>query len=115
IQEVLGPRIRGADVLAIEQTWDDLFTLSHASRDRKTLMEAIACVDCALWDVIGKACSLTVAELLGGKSRALPIISIGGYYMPGKTLADIGREKDAYRRARMGGGQVQCRGGTTQT
>ena len=114
IREELGPRLRGVDVLAIEQTWDDLFTLSHASRDRKTLMEAIACVDCALWDVIGKACSLTVAELLGGKPRAMPIISIGGYYMPGKTLADIGREMEAYRRAGMAGCKFKVGGLTPE-
>jgi len=114
IKEDLGPRLQGVDVLAIEQTWDDLFTLSHASRDRKTLMEAIACVDCALWDVIGKACSLTVAELLGGKPRALPIISIGGYYMPGKTLADIGREMEAYRRAGMAGCKFKVGGLTPE-
>jgi D-galactarolactone cycloisomerase len=114
IREDLGPRLHGIDVLAIEQTWDDLFTLSHASRDRKTLMEAIACVDCALWDVIGKACSLTVAELLGGKARAMPIISIGGYYMPGKTLADIGREMEAYRRAGMAGCKFKVGGLTPE-
>jgi hypothetical protein len=114
IREDLGPRLRGVEVLAIEQTWDDLFTLSHASRDRNTLLEAIACVDCALWDVIGKACSLTVAELLGGKPRALPIISIGGYYMPGKTLADIGREMEAYRRAGMAGCKFKVGGLTPE-
>src|SRR5262249_52156000 len=35
--------------------------------------------------------------------QRLPIISIGGYYMEGKTLADIGREMEAYRRAGMAG------------
>src|SRR5262249_35024404 len=33
----------------------------------------------------------------------VPIISIGGYYMEGKTLADIGREMETYRRAGMAG------------
>jgi len=41
--------------------------------------------------------------LLGGYLRSLPIISICGYYMAGKTLADIGREMEAYRRAGMAG------------
>ena len=39
----------------------------------------------------------------------LPIISIGGYYREGKTLADIGREMEAYRAGRHGGLQVQGR------
>ncbi len=44
-----------------------------------------------------------MSALLGGYRRSLPIISIGGYYMEGKTLADIGREMEAYRRAGMAG------------
>src|SRR5262249_62300280 len=60
-------------------------------------------VDCAVWDVVGKASGRGVRELLGGFVDKVPIISIGGYYMEGKTLADIGREMEAYRRAGMAG------------
>src|SRR5262249_20997921 len=83
---------------------------SYAARDRKTLMEAIACVDCAVWDVIGKATGRGVRELLGGFTDRVPIISIGGYYMEGKTLADIGREMEAYRRAGMAGRKFKAGG-----
>ena len=47
IREELAPRVRGVDVRDREHIWATLFALSHASRDRKTLLEAIACVDCA--------------------------------------------------------------------
>jgi L-alanine-DL-glutamate epimerase-like enolase superfamily enzyme len=103
IREELAPRVRGLDVFAGERVWAAMFALSHTSRARKLLMEAIACVDCALWDVVGKARGRSVCELLGGQPRALPIISIGGYYVEGKTLADIGREMEAYRKAGMAG------------
>ena len=103
IREELAPRARGFDVVERERIWQTLFALTHASRDRKTLMEAIACVDCALWDVAGKAERRSVCELLGGARRALPIITIGGYYREGKTLADLGREMEAYRAAGMAG------------
>ena len=103
IREELSPLIAGMDVFASEAIWAKLFALSTANRDRKTLMEAIACVDCAVWDVIGKASGRSVRELLGGFTERVPIISIGGYYMEGKTLADIGREMEAYRRAGMAG------------
>src|SRR5207245_5561231 len=75
----------------------------HAQRDRKTLLEAIACVDCAIWDLVGKAVGKCACELLGGYRSELPIISIGGYYREGKTLADIGREMESYRLAGMAG------------
>jgi D-galactarolactone cycloisomerase len=103
IREEMAPLVVGMDVFASEAIWAKLFALSTENRDRKTLMEAIACVDCAVWDVVGKASGRSVRELLGGFTDQVPIISIGGYYMEGKTLADIGREMEAYRRAGMAG------------
>jgi L-alanine-DL-glutamate epimerase-like enolase superfamily enzyme len=103
IHEELAPLARGQSIFEGERIWEAMFALSHRSRDRKTLMEAIACVDCARWDLVGKALGRSVGELLGGYRAALPIISIGGYYLEGKTLADIGREMEAYRRAGMAG------------
>jgi D-arabinonate dehydratase len=103
IREDLGPLLRGQELTDVERIWSRLFALSHASRDRKLLMEAIACVDCAIWDVLGKARGQSVCAQLGGRPGSLPIISIGGYYREGKTLADIGREMESYRAAGMAG------------
>jgi len=103
VQDELAPRVAGMDILEVERAWQAMFDLSHTSRDRKTLMEAIACVDCALWDLVGKSLGRSVSALLGGSRERLPIISIGGYYMEGKTLADYGREMEAYRKAGMAG------------
>ena len=103
IENELAPLINGMSVFEHERIWERMFALTHASRDRKTLLEAVASVDCAVWDLTGKALGKSVRELLGGYRERLPIISIGGYYMPGKTLADIGREMEMYREAGMAG------------
>jgi D-arabinonate dehydratase len=103
IRDELAPLIVGESIFAGERIWSKLFALTLKSRDRKTLLEAIACIDCALWDVVGKSAGLSVRELLGGHCHQKPIISIGGYYMEGKTLADVGREMEAYRQAGMAG------------
>ena len=103
IRDELAPLIKGDDIFEGERIWSKLFALTLTNRDRKTLLEAISCIDCAVWDVVGKATGRSVSELLGGFSDKVPIISIGGYYMEGKTLADIGREMEAYRRAGMAG------------
>ena len=103
IEEELFPAIKGMRLDERERIWEKMFALSHASRDRKVLLEAIACVDCAIWDLIGKTQGKSVRELLGAHRDSLPIISIGGYYMEGKTLADIGREIESYREAGMAG------------
>jgi L-alanine-DL-glutamate epimerase-like enolase superfamily enzyme len=103
IHATLAPAVQGFDIFAPERIWERLFAFSTANGDRKILLEAIACIDCAVWDVMGKAVGRTVCELLGGYRRENPIISIGGYYMEGKTLADIGREMEMYRDAGMAG------------
>src|SRR3989442_2268861 len=114
IHETLAPLARGMSLFEGEGVWEKLFAVSHTSRDRKVLLEAIACVDCALWDLVGKALGKSVCALLGGYRSRLPIISIGGYYISGKTLADIGREMEAYRRAGMAGCKFKV-GGLTPT
>jgi D-galactarolactone cycloisomerase len=114
IAEELAPLLAGMSPFEGERLWEKMFALTHASRDRKTLLEAIACVDCAVWDIIGKALGKSVCELLGGYRRSLPIISIGGYYMPGKTLADIGREMEMYREAGMAGCKFKVGGLTPE-
>ena len=103
ITEALFPAIKGLSIFEGERIWEKMFALTHTNRDRKTLLEAIACVDCAVWDLVGKVLGKSVRELLGGYREKLPLISIGGYYMEGKTLADIGREMEQYRNAGMAG------------
>ena len=103
IHEQLAPRVKGMDILEVERAWQAMFGLSHTYGDRKTLLEAIACVDCAMWDLVGKSKGKSVRDLLGGRRERLPIISIGGYYMEGKTLADYGKEMEQYRAAGMAG------------
>lgn len=103
ITEELFPRVKGMSVFEAERIWEQMFSLTHMSRERKTLLEAISCIDCAVWDITGKALGKSVRELLGGYRDRLPIISIGGYYEEGKTLADIGREMELYREAGMAG------------
>jgi D-arabinonate dehydratase len=115
IHEDLAPRVQGLSVFEAERIWEVMFALTHVTRyHRKTLLEAIACVDCAVWDVVGKALGKTVCALLGGYRTRLPIISIGGYYMDGKTHADIGREMEAYRRAGMAGCKFKVGGLTPE-
>jgi D-arabinonate dehydratase len=103
IRDELFPLVKGMSVFEVERIWEKMFALSHTSRNAKLLLEAIACVDCAMWDLVGKIHGKSVRELLGGYRDRLQIISIGGYYMEGKTLADIAREMELYRSAGMAG------------
>jgi len=103
ITNELAPIVRGMSIERSEQIFAAMFARTIPNRDRKVLLEAIACVDCAVWDVLGKASGRSVHALLGGFAMEIPIISIGGYYVEGKTFADIGREMEMYREAGMAG------------
>jgi D-arabinonate dehydratase len=59
-------------------------------------MQAIAAVDIALWDALGKSLKLPVYKLLGGFRDKVPVIAIGGYVMKGKTVADLESEVGHY-------------------
>jgi L-alanine-DL-glutamate epimerase-like enolase superfamily enzyme len=49
-------------------------------RDRGLALQAIACVDTAIWDVFAKAVGLPAHRLWGSVADSLPMSVIGGYY-----------------------------------
>jgi L-alanine-DL-glutamate epimerase-like enolase superfamily enzyme len=110
IEKELAPLLLGEDAGRIERLWTRMFAVAHSAGDRKLVMEAIACVDTALWDLLGKSLGASVWRLLGGFSQSLPIIAIAGYYEEGKTLADLGREMERLREAGMGGCKLKVGG-----
>jgi L-rhamnonate dehydratase len=58
----------GADPLAHELLWDKMYRSSVHGRKGSTMM-AISAVDCALWDLKGKALRTPVYKILGGPTR----------------------------------------------
>jgi D-arabinonate dehydratase len=115
IREELAPLVIGEDPRRIEYLWARMHRITERNRDRKVAMEAIACVDTALWDVFGKLCNMSVSMLLGGCKTSLPIISIGGYYREGRTLASLAEEMRWLREeAGMAGCKVKVGGLTPE-
>jgi L-alanine-DL-glutamate epimerase-like enolase superfamily enzyme len=110
IRDELAPLLIGEDARRVEHLWRRMFAVAHPNRDRKQVMEAIACIDTALWDLLGKSLGANVATLLGGCCDRLPIIAIAGYYEDGKTLADLSREMQRLREAGMAGCKVKVGG-----
>jgi mannonate dehydratase len=62
------PLLIGRDARKIEDTWHYLYKGAYWRRGPVT-MSAIAAVDCALWDIRGKALNTPLYQLLGGASR----------------------------------------------
>jgi galactonate dehydratase len=68
INEVFAPRLLGQSAFDIRRLWQQM-RASLTGRAGGMLVEAIAGVDIALWDVVGKALGQPVHRLLGGIGR----------------------------------------------
>jgi mannonate dehydratase len=68
LEEHVLPLLIGRDARRIEDTWQLLYKGAYWRRGPVT-MTAISAIDCALWDIQGKALGVPVYQLLGGRSR----------------------------------------------
>lgn len=97
----------GEDVRDVESHWQRMWetrvdlnnrgihALDMAKHCAQT--QAIAAVDMALWDALGKSLNQPVYKLLGGFRDQVPVIAIGGYYLKGGKLADLEEEVGHYK------------------
>jgi L-alanine-DL-glutamate epimerase-like enolase superfamily enzyme len=92
--EKFSEAVIGMDALAIVTVWEKLFGLTSPRIDggglprdkRPQIMAAIAGIDMALWDVLGKAAKLPVFRLLGAENKPIFTYATGGYYIEGEKL-----------------------------
>ncbi|MGO3125832.1 MAG: mandelate racemase/muconate lactonizing enzyme family protein [Advenella sp.] len=103
MREHFAPLLCGQDVRDFQRLWETMFNhnLDLGNRGlhqldmhpRGIIMQAISCLDNAMWDARGKLYGTPVYKLLGGVRDRVPVISIGGYYPkdggdPLKAIAD---------------------------
>jgi L-rhamnonate dehydratase len=83
----------GQDPLAIEKIWDLMLRSNRHSQSGYYMM-AMSAVDCALWDLKGKALGAPVYRLLGGPVRKeIPAYaSMLGFSLEPKQLAKVAGE-----------------------
>lgn len=83
IHKELAPLVEGLDVTQPEAIWSAMLPVTlDQLRDRRLAMQAIACVDSAVWDAFGKLVGKPLWRLWGGFRDRIPAIGIGGYYGP---------------------------------
>jgi L-alanine-DL-glutamate epimerase-like enolase superfamily enzyme len=88
IRDEIAPLVIGLDVLQIERVWEAMLPVTFDQlRDRRLAMQAMACVDTAVWDCVGRVLGQPLWRLWGGYRDRIPMIGIGGYY--GTSEADI--------------------------
>ncbi len=109
ITEELQPRLLGLDPLLVERCWQAMEPLTFdILRDRKLVIMAMACVDSALWDVVGKAANMPLYRLWGGYRDAMPIVAIGGYH--DNSEAELVAEMEYYRDIGLAGCKTKVGG-----
>jgi L-alanine-DL-glutamate epimerase-like enolase superfamily enzyme len=96
INDEITPMLIGKDVLAVEQSWNNMLSVTlDQLRDRRLPMQAIASVDSAIWDAVGKYAGMPLWKLWGGFRDRIPMIGIGGYY--GSSEADLEKELNFFK------------------
>ena len=95
VHSELAPAMIGLDAMATERCWEAGYSVTFdILRDRRLGLVALAGVDAAIWDAVGKALGQPLWRLWGGYRRRIPIIAIGGYY--GDPLGTIEEEIQSY-------------------
>jgi L-alanine-DL-glutamate epimerase-like enolase superfamily enzyme len=92
----IAPKLIGQDGFGIERCWELGFPATFDQlRDRRIGLVALASVDIALWDAIGKALGRPLWQLWGGYRNTIAVNIIGGYY--GRDLSGIRDEVTEWR------------------
>ena len=107
----LAPAVVGADPIRTEDVWQRMFALTMdkgsplncragtqypKGLERPHIMAAIAAVDIAVWDLVGKLLAQPLWRLLGGARDAIATYTTGGYYGPDIDDAALAAEFAGY-------------------
>lgn len=112
-RDYFAPLLIGEDPLNIERLWDKMWRTRVDLGNRSIhildlynhgmFMQAIAAIDNALWDLVGKIHGVSVAQLLGGYREKVPVLAIGGYYQAQKGQDQLNEEMLYYQSLGMAG------------
>jgi L-alanine-DL-glutamate epimerase-like enolase superfamily enzyme len=94
----LAHHVIGRDPGMREDVWDAMWRDINFLGHKGVTIFAISALDCALWDIVGKAQGVSVHKLLGGVRTRIPAYASGGLWVSADVddLAD--EAKDLVRR-----------------
>lgn len=96
VNTALKPLLMGENPLEIDKLWNKMTFRTYKLGVQGVQPEAIAGVDIALWDILGKVAGLPICVLLGGcyRKKVLMYASIGGG--SGMTPGEMGKRVESY-------------------
>jgi L-alanine-DL-glutamate epimerase-like enolase superfamily enzyme len=81
IHDELAPAVLGRSARDPEGRWRDMEpATNNILRDRGLALQAIAALDTAIWDALGRALGAPLYRIWGAVTDEVPISVIGGYY-----------------------------------
>jgi len=83
VERVLAPVITGQQPHFVRKLRSEMFVATEYYGTVGAAQFAIAAVDCALWDIMGKKAGLPVAKLLGARRESIPAYAMVGWYFEG--------------------------------
>jgi L-alanine-DL-glutamate epimerase-like enolase superfamily enzyme len=96
IEDVLAPIVIGQDPFEVERLWQKMYRV-FTGRTGAIFLAAIAAVDIAIWDIMGKAVGQPVHRLLGSTGRdRIPVYASSVSWASDETA--IAQTTDAVRR-----------------
>jgi len=108
IRDELAPILVGRSAWHVEARWQDMYPATRDFlRDRRMAIRAIACVDAALWDAVGKALGAPLHRVWGGMADEVPAIAMGAYYNAENDLGIVRDEILALKERGFAGCKVK--------
>ena len=101
VRELFAPMLVGADAHETVGLWKAMYDEALLHGRVGSVMRGLSILDVALWDRNARAAGLPLYKFLGAqRGGTTPAYASGGYYLDGKSPADLGAEMGRY--AEMG-------------
>jgi L-alanine-DL-glutamate epimerase-like enolase superfamily enzyme len=99
----MGPLIIGEDIFSVHKIWNKILSFTFdILADRKIALQAMANIDSAIYDAIGKTLNTPLYKLWGGDRTSMPLMIIGGYYQDGVEFDETAIRKEMENFIEMG-------------
>ena len=93
VEQLLAPVLIGQDSLRSEGLWNEMYQESLLQGRSGSVMRGLSILDNAIWDLNARTAGLPLHDYLGCMNREKVIAyASGGYYVDGKSAADLGDE-----------------------
>lgn len=113
IRDEIAPGLADQNLMATSAIWERNYAVTYdILRDRRIGLVALAAVDAAIWDAVGKMLNVPLHVLWGGARASIEMIAIGGYY--GEPLGSVEDEMLEYREMGLAGVKFKVGGLTPE-